>query len=457
MRVKFLIPPSPGNRRIVRLIECSHESKAAYLPQPNDFLIISSLLSDSDTASLVDATAGKFGLRRFVELAKNGETPDLIFFAFASVVWEEDLKAFEAVREAFPATPIYLIGDIFLEDEYLSFILPRCAGVVFIPYLLDLQAMAARPGAADLPGLRRPGEQREVMRTPVEVKSGVVRHGLFLDGGYHFPFARRFKFATLTTVWGCPFACNYCNMRALPPVVRRVDDVERELLALERLGVRELYVYDRSFGFPQEMALELTRRMAERFSFSWSSYFHPQLYTPELLESMRRAGCHTIIVGVESADVERLALFGRVVERAKLDALLAHAERLKMDVCADFIIGLPHEEEEAILDTIAYARDLPVQFISVNIAAPLPGSGIRKSLNAEGRMVFGREGFDTLGRSGVIPVSSMDVGRLYELRTLALRRFYLRPSYLWGRLRRTSSPEHLLLQLRQALALFRKS
>ncbi len=459
MNVLFLIPPSPGNRRIIRLIECSHEAKAEYLWQPYDYLAISSLLSPGDEAELIDGTADRLTEADFLGRIE-GRRPDLVFFSLSSVCWEWDSRIFLAVRERFPGTPVYLVGDVFLEDDYLSFILPQCEGVVFLPHLLDLEAMVrgAHRGNTGLPGLRKPSgtaaESRKALRF---VRAGIPRHELFLKRGYLFPFAHRFRFATVTTTWGCPFSCFYCNQRSIPPVAREGSEVVDELAALAALGVRELFFADKAFGFPARTVDPLLAAMRDRFRFSWSCYFHPMMYRPELLGKMRAAGCHTLIIGLESADFAGLARYGRRVDPDRVERLLLHADRLGIDVCADFIIGLEHETEADIRRTIDLALRLPLDFASFNVAAPLPGSGIRQRAAEAGKMTFGQEGFDTLAGGGVLAETSVPRERIMELRDEAVRRFYLRPRYLWRRFRRTSSLEHLRIQLRQAAGLFRKS
>ena len=138
MNIAFVIPPSPGKRKIIRLIDCSHEAKADYLWQPNDFMIISSHLAPEDGAVLVDGTADRLGEEEFFRNMR-GIKPDLIFFALSSICWESDSHYFLNTRELFKSAPFYVIGDVFLEEEYRAFILRECDGIIFNPYLLDLK------------------------------------------------------------------------------------------------------------------------------------------------------------------------------------------------------------------------------------------------------------------------------------------------------------------------------
>jgi len=458
MNILLVIPPSENKRRIIRLVECSHEAKANYLWHPNDLIIISSLCAPGDNVILADAT--EEGLSTSQALARlSRQEPDVVIVALSSVCWKHDYFFFGKTKELFPGKPIFVFGDIFLETDYKELILKECAGIIANPYLLDLQLMARNPDRrAPLPGvvtsltdIPYPSKQ------PLTGKTNVPRHELFLNKNYCFPMAHRFKFATVTTMWGCPFSCSYCSASKVQPFVRRWEDVVKELERLRELGIKEIFFADRTFGFPLENAQKLTEAMAQRFKFSWSCYFHPQLYDEKLLETMAAAGCHTLIVGIDSANLESLGQFGRHVNQEKLEGLLYKADSLGISICADFIIGLPHEDEEDVKKTLAYAMTRPLDFASFNIAAPLPGSSIRQLAREKNLLSFGKEGFDTYGHGGMLSGAKISVKKLKSLRRRATFSFYLRPSYILRRLKRTASLEHLLNQLRQMLSLFNKN
>lgn len=459
MNIAFIIPPSPGKKKIIRLIDCSHEAKADYLWQPNDFMIISSLLSPEDDAALIDGTADELGEEDFFSQLDRVK-PDMLFFALSGVCWESDYYYFNKTRQFFNSTPFYVIGDIFQEQAYLEYILRECDGVVVNPYMLDIERMsdAGRNEKKELPGVwTKPLNDRRYMDTGMRFTGGYPRHELFLKKNYVFPFARHFRFATVTTMWGCPFACSYCPDSRFQPVVRPWQDIIRELAYLESLRIKELFFADKTFGYPAENITPLLKEMAGRFDFSWSCYFNPKLYRPEFLELMKAAGCHTMIVGIDSADTEMLGKYQRYVDKETIVALLSHADSLNMSVCGDFIIGLEQESEADIMSTIRFAMDLPLDFASFNIAAPLPGSELRRKAVTAGKMVFGKEGYDTLSHRGDLGISAVAYEKLRQLRNKAVRKFYLRPAYIIKRLRKTASAEHFLIQFRQMRAMFRKA
>ncbi len=459
MDVAFFIPPSPDHRKIIRLIDCSQEAKGDYLWQPNDFMIISSHLAPGDGMILVDGTAEDLTGESFLGKVALLDA-DILFFALSSVCWQSDLRFFHSVKEIHPDLPFYVIGDIFLEEEYAEYILGHCLGVVVNPYGVDLGKMTdnARDPATPLPGVRTRSGFEPVPDRPVFLveKSGIPRHKPFLSRKYLFPFARHAIHATVTTMWGCPFTCTYCPDARFSPMVRPHGDVVRELETLRDLEVRELFFADKSFGFPTWNIMALLSAMKESFDFSWTCYFHPGMYRADLLEAMCQAGCHTIIIGIDSADLPGLHRYDRRVAAEKISGLLAHAGRLGLAVCADFILGLPHEDEEDIRKTIDYAMTLPIDFASFNIAAPFPGTEIRKKVRESGKLTFGREGHDSVAHGEDLGICKVSAERIRQLRNEAVKRFYLRPQYLLRRIGKTVSFAHFLIQSRQMLALVRR-
>ncbi len=420
-------------------------------------MIITSLLKPQDKVRLIDGTVDKLSDEEFFQACQCSAQGDLVFFALSAVCWKSDYQYFQQIKAFFPDTPIYVIGDIFVEREYQNFILKECDGIVYQPYLLNLGKMMERK-----PPL--PGVYAEINDLPSQkhgkhtsyVNSSIPRHELFLKPGYRFPFAKRFKFATVTAMWGCPFACSYCTDSQFPPAIRHYSDILQELEYVEQLGIQELFFADKVFGYPYSNSMPLLEEMSRRFRFSWTCYFHPQMYKAELLELMHVAGCHTIITGIDSLNLPSLRQYNRTVQQEKLDALLTHANRLNMSICADFIIGLEHETEEDIMTTLQGALKLPIDFASFNIAAPLPGSSIREKAIADGKLQIGQEGFDTYGREGVLGNKKIDMRRIRNLRRKAVLQFYFRPSQILRRLRKTSSLEHVFIQFNEMLSLFIK-
>jgi hypothetical protein len=62
---------------------------------------------------------------------------------------------------------------------------------------------------------------------------------------------------------------------------------------------------------------------------------------------------------------------------------------------------------------------------------------------------------DQGGASAFLPTSTLDRAKMLALKKRLVRRFYLRPSYLWSRLTSVSSWHELKSQVREGFALLR--
>ena len=100
---------------------------------------------------------------------------------------------------------------------------------------------------------------------------------------------------------------NIVSLSRFPNIWRHYQEVLTEMEHIKKIGIEEIYIGDRSFGLPRKNVISLLKEMVERdYGFSWSTYFHPNQYDPELFDLMVESGCHTVIIGVESADIKGL-------------------------------------------------------------------------------------------------------------------------------------------------------
>ncbi len=105
----------------------------------------------------------------------------------------------------------------------------------------------------------RDGDRIDVrpVRRGDPMRYGMPRHELFPLHRYRMPFTRWEKTTTVLTANGCPFPCTFCASRSLPQQLRPIPDAVAELVAIERLGVREVYVRDFTFGPSRQRGHEL--------------------------------------------------------------------------------------------------------------------------------------------------------------------------------------------------------
>lgn len=462
-QVLFLNPPSRLGRKLIRNFDCATESKANYLYQPYDKLLLSSHY-ESNEFTLIDAIADKKTKSEvFDEIANLKIT--YIILSLADSNWSEDFEFLKDLKEKYYNKPIYVFGDSFIEERAQNLVKPLCSGIISNPLEINRKDLELHIKNNNTDWYLGPGfvnastYDRTDLKKPVHVEIKTPKHEKFLSSSYRWPFAKHFKYTTVFTAWGCPYSCSYCVVAKFPNLYRGAEEVLSELKEVKKQGIKELYIGDRSFGLPRQNAIKILRGMVEEdFKFSWSTYFHPNQYDPELLEIMKKSGCHTLIIGIESKNFKSLKKFGRHMKEDRFFPLLEHAKSLGIEICGDFMIGLPGETRSEILETIRFSKELNLDFASFNIAAPLAGSSIRSSAIERGEMSKDDDKhYDSFGYHKALGNGVLDGDELVKLRNKAVLKFYLSPKYLLKRILKTRSFEHFFIQLQEMLQMFKKT
>jgi len=208
------------------------------------------------------------------------------------------------------------------------------------------------------------------------------------------PLARYLAFdshASVVTSRGCPYECIFCSapqwtgrkVRYRDPITC-VDEIEE----LARLGFTEITIEDDLFTLYRKHFLAVCGELVRRDTgIKWNAFSRVDTITPEIVETMARAGCQAICFGVESGNQEVLDL---VKKRSNLDKV-KEAMRMTQDVgisaLASFIIGLPGETEATLRKTVEFANELHQEFGSLygfHILAPFPGTEVREKATEYG-------------------------------------------------------------------------
>lgn len=202
------------------------------------------------------------------------------------------------------------------------------------------------------------------------------------------PLARYLAFdshASVVTSRGCPYSCIFCSAPAWTGRSVRyrtpslcVDEIEE----LSRLGFTEITIEDDLFTLYRKHFLAVCGELVRRNTgIRWNAFSRVDTISPEIVQTMAKAGCQAICFGVESGNQEILDL---VKKKSNLH-LVKEAMRMTQDAgisaLASFIIGLPGETEETLRKTVEFANELHSEFGSLygfHILAPFPGTEVRE-------------------------------------------------------------------------------
>jgi radical SAM superfamily enzyme YgiQ (UPF0313 family) len=233
---------------------------------------------------------------------------------------------------------------------------------------------------------------------------GRIEADAFLPGRWELLPDRRYMWASIQTVRGCPKHCSFCSVWRTDgqrPRQRHVDRVLAEIIELRRRGFRFIALADDNF-YPvtlndlrmasrrQDLSrLEQLKAMrAERFELMAAlerlpddTVFFTQITMeaaedPEFLDAMRRANIKGALVGVESVTPEGL----KDVYKDFNESGEALVERLRtfrahgVHVLGSFIFGLPSDRPGTFDTCLSVAERADVTFAQFVMLTPFPGT-----------------------------------------------------------------------------------
>lgn len=261
---------------------------------------------------------------------------------------------------------------------------------------------------------------------------------------------------------GCPFSCLFCvvhNKRGqrCNSITNVIDEME---ILVKQYSADYIFIEDPIFISNKNRIINICKGIKNRhLNFRWGCEGHVNFIDQELAEEMESAGCYDIAFGIESG-VQRI--LNNVQKGIRLDkvkeAVRTVKSNTKIKVSGLFILGLPGETYRDSLETINFAKNLPLDMAQFAILAPYPGSPIFYELKEKGEIDTGLREDGTLDtsvwrrysayisftRSKPIWVTpGLTAGALKKLQKKALRDFYFRPKQLYMQLRRVHLSEML--------------
>ena len=264
------------------------------------------------------------------------------------------------------------------------------------------------------------------------------------DVYYFYPLVKRYPFVTDLTTRGCPKKCTFCMAPGFYGNKVRGRSAEHIIKGFEHYreqGFKEIYIKD-------EMFTSLKKRNDEVFDWmignevdlTWFCSAAVGWIDKPMMERMKRAGCHTIKVGVESGVQEILDRIKKGITLQQIRDTFRWAAEVGINTHAHLMIGHPGETEQTIEATIEFVKKLNPTTVTFGIMTPYPGTPIFEELaqeNPELRTHFDLR-LDNLHDQSYYTHLLCDVTpeRLAYYQKKAHRDFYWRPSYLWGWARR---------------------
>ena len=280
---------------------------------------------------------------------------------------------------------------------------------------------------------------------------------------YYRPFlAQGGAVIPVLTGRGCPFRCSFCNSRSIQFQLRKMESVLEEVSGnVSRFGVRNVYILDDTFNVKIERLMAFSEGILSRgLRIVWSFKGRVDGVDERSLRLAKRAGLVHIAMGVEDFTDEGLRKVRKGITCAQVRETFALCHRLGIHTTANFIIGLPHNQDAARQRKLYdFIIEIDPTTIQVFILQLIPGSDLYDEALQQG-VITGEEwpqqarkpepGFALPGwQDGLSMEEQLAIN--HEIN----RRFYRRPGYLLHRLLEVRNLRDLATKIRVGWSILR--
>jgi radical SAM superfamily enzyme YgiQ (UPF0313 family) len=151
--------------------------------------------------------------------------------------------------------------------------------------------------------------------------------------------------------------------------------------------------------------------------------------TPDRLNTIRKAGCWFVEMGIESGNEEILKRIRKRTNKREIADAASAAREAGLMTKGNFIFGFPGDTPETVEESIQFALDIDIDFFQQSFLTVWPGCEIHSELEATPPR--DRSDVDEWSRLAHQRITYLPAGltdaQLTDFSKRAFRRFYLRP------------------------------
>jgi anaerobic magnesium-protoporphyrin IX monomethyl ester cyclase len=202
---------------------------------------------------------------------------------------------------------------------------------------------------------------------------------------FNVELKRKFKKVMIPASRGCPFKCTFCYKSLYYPKMRyrSVENIINEIkYNAYEYDITKFYFVDDSFGVNKNFLYKLCESMSLLpFDIKWSCMTHEKLINEERLEIMKKAGCSSIHLGIESGSDKILKLLGKGTTVEKIEKKCGLINEIELKVQAFFMIGMPTETEDDIKKSMALLKKIEPYEAILQIYVPYQNTKLYKYIS----------------------------------------------------------------------------
>lgn len=182
----------------------------------------------------------------------------------------------------------------------------------------------------------------------------------------------------IMTSRGCPFSCSFCATDSRHVRYRSVERVLEEIRQVKaRYGTTQFSFKDDSFTVDRKRVGRFCDALEdEGLHVGWECNTRVDLVTEEMLTHMKKAGCNSVKVGIESGSERALERMNKGITLDQARAAAALFRKVGIHWTGYFLMGIPGETLEEVYRTLDFMYEIRPDFASIGVYEPFPGTSL---------------------------------------------------------------------------------
>ncbi|MDH4226442.1 MAG: B12-binding domain-containing radical SAM protein [Deltaproteobacteria bacterium] len=275
--------------------------------------------------------------------------------------------------------------------EHCDYVIRGEADDIIVDFVKTLEA---GKGFENIPGLsfkkdgaivhnRTVASCKDVNTLPIPDFS--IVHGLEQEAN------KKLSLTPIMTSRGCPYDCSFCSVTQMFGQKYRFRSMEKVMEELEyqlKRGTEWVFFYDDNFTANRQRTKELLTEMIKRgLTPKWTAQVRVETAKDaELIDLMKRAGCHTVYIGFESVNPETLKAYNKKQSVGDIEHCIKILHKNGIRIHGMFVFGSDMDDVSTIHETVRFAKKNDLESIQFMILTPLPGTRLHHELDKDGRI-----------------------------------------------------------------------
>ncbi|MEE9223358.1 MAG: radical SAM protein [Thermoplasmata archaeon] len=396
--------------------------------------IASSIEGVGDEVNIIDLEKEpkpiQLSLERYLDMLK----PDLVGISMSATDHSEGLEIAEISHKRGIATVLGGYHPTAIPDEMLSH--PYVDFVVRGEGEITMRDLVAKGDGRDVKGISyRDGDQivHNPDREPIkdlDILPFPARH--LRRHKYHVTLRRDREHDVLTASRGCWGKCSFCcepsmsksHLRNRAP--EKVMDEILEIVGFHEGRPLSIEITDPHFMGRPRYVEQLCDLLAQNeLDIKFIAKVRPDTMAkfPDVVRKMIAVGIDCFEMGIESPNKKDLESTSKGMEPGLNLMAVENIKKWGGNPGGTFVIGLPDQTEEEILQFPVYAKELGLTSTAYGIATPYPSTKFYEELDEQG-LIFETDWnrFDEM--HSVFKVQNIPSSRIEDLATICMAKFW---------------------------------